>query len=174
MNSTRQEFLKSSTAVLRRGRRRHASIARTLCRGRRHATVGLIGCGGRGTGAASQALEADASQADRQETPSRPLQASLPLCKKTDGLADRSTSQATVRRLRCLSAGALERRRRCPAGHAPPFPADASEGGGRGGEARLCGKALCRRCAGRALRASQLRPGPSAGDLGRIRALPAL
>ena len=62
VSSNRREFLKSSTvaaagaslagSLARRAGSAHASVDDTL-------RVGLIGCGGRGTGAASQALNAD-------------------------------------------------------------------------------------------------------------------
>ena len=111
-------------------------------------------------GAALQALQADPNVklwamgdafADRLQSSLRSLSASEAVAAKIDCAAG-----AAVRRLRRLQAG-HRRVRRGAALLAARFSAAASEGGGRGRQARLRRKAGGRRCPRRAQRAGDLR-----------------
>src|SRR5437764_151645 len=95
MASTRRHFLQTSAALaaasLSVGQNAHAG-------GRDLLKVGLIGCGGRGTGAASQALRADANVKlwamadafdDRLQSSLTRLQADAPIAGKIDVPAER-------------------------------------------------------------------------------------
>ncbi len=60
MKQTRRDFLKTSSTVLSGVAATNLSIARSVhARGRDTIKVGMIGCGGRGAGAAVQAMDAD-------------------------------------------------------------------------------------------------------------------
>jgi predicted dehydrogenase len=89
-NASRRDFLKASTAALIAGAAGGLSM-HAHAAGSDTPRVGLIGCGGRGTGAASQALAADKNVklvAMADAFPDR-LQKSLKTLKKDEAIADK-------------------------------------------------------------------------------------
>ena len=150
----RRHFLKSSAAAA-------ASLTiagNAYAQGGDELKVGLIGCGGRGTGAAGQALRADRNvklwaMADAFDDR---LQSSLTAApgRRRHRRQDRRAGRTPLRRLRRLSAG--HRLLRCGAAvHAAALSADPSAGGGAGRQARLRREAVRRRRAGRAFGAAK-------------------
>ena len=136
--------------------------------------VGLVGCGGRGTGAAVAALMADpnvklVAMADAFEDR---LQGSLESLKKQDevaGKVDVPNDRQFVGfdAYKQLIASGVDV---VIAGHAAPLPPAAPEGGGRGRRARLRREAGRRRRPRRPLGAGDLRSRPRRKPLGRLRA----
>ena len=106
--------------------------------------VGLVGCGGRGSGAAGQALTAD---------PNNELTAVADIDEAiVEQRGDPAEGQHAVRgagedrprllRAGCLRQGDQQRRRRRAAGDAAGIPAAAPDGGGEREQARLLRKAV--------------------------------
>ena len=108
---SRRDFLKDSSAATVGGLIATSALGHaaenSTANNNRILKVGLIGCGGRGTGAASQALKADPNVrltamadvfADR-------LQSSLATLKKIRRRQNRRHRSHVVRRPRCLSKG---------------------------------------------------------------------
>ncbi len=155
LSATRRDFLKTGTAIVGGslvGQLGLSSIAHAAGSG--VIKIGLVGCGGRGTGAASQALAAgkDIHLVAMGDAFSDRLEQSLHSLK---GLTHDSGGNARIdvppeRRFVGIDAykHVIEAVRRRAAVHAAPFPAGSIEGGHRGGQARLCGKTGgCRRTA---------------------------
>ncbi len=162
--SSRRVFLKQSTAALA-----GSTLASGLVVPQVHAQgndlirIGLVGCGGRGAGAAKQVLTADrytrlVAVADAFEDR---LQAGLRLAGERwrGGKARARRPRPSIRRLRWLQASHQLGRGRGAAGHTSPFPAHAPESGDRGGQARLRREAGGRRCPRRPFGAGNNRAG---------------
>ena len=137
--------------------------------------VGLVGCGDRGTGAASQALAADSgarlvAMADAFEDR---LESSLETLRKNEAIAAK-LDVAPARRFVGFDAyrQLLEQRgRRGPALHAAALPADPPPRRGRGRQARLRREAGGRRRPRRPLGARELRAGRSSKGLSVVSGL---
>ena len=149
-SASRRDFLKTAAAA-----GTLAAISNAHAAGSDVLRVGLIGCGDRGTGAATQALAADSNvklvaMADAFEDR---LQKSLEILQKDEKVAGQARRQArpSLRRLRRLPGAARQRRRRGAALHAAALPPAAPPRGGRGRQARLRREAGRRRCPGRPL-----------------------
>ena len=140
--------------------------------------VGLVGCGDRGTGAATPGARRRSQCPARRH--GRCLRGSAaaepgPLEAGREGRVEgRCRSRSPLRGLRRLPEAPRERRRRGLALHAAALPAHASPGRGRGRQARLRGEAGRRRCPRRPLRARELQAGKDERPVGRLGPLPAL
>ena len=155
----RRRFIKRSSMTAAAGTSL-ASLASAVAQGGAHAAgddeikIGLIGCGGRGSGAASQALQATKSKvklwamgdlfanqvesshkllstARRSATTVPPL-----LAVETNGCS----KGAPVRRLRLLPEGDRQRSRFGDPRHATALPPGAFRGRGESGQARVHGE----------------------------------
>ncbi len=170
---SRRDFLKSSTAAAVGGamlsglalpRSVHAGVDDVL-------KIGLIGCGGRGTGAAAQALAADknvklTAMGDafddrlhsslenlKKQTPTEKIDVAKTVASSVSTPTSRSSTAASTWCLLC---------------HAAPLPPGASEGGRRGRQARLCREAGGRRRARRPQRAGDGGRSQEEGPGGRL------
>ena len=116
--------------------------------------LGLVGCGGRGSGAAAQALTADphnvlTAVADIDEAIVEQATSRL---KQQHQVRRPGEDRARVCRARCLRQSHQQRRRRRAAGHAARIPAAAPDRGGERQQACLLRKAVRDRFARRARR----------------------
>ena len=159
--SSRRTFLKTTSALVGGAvLGANATIARSAhIGGSDEIKVALIGCGGRGTGAATQALAtkgkvtlwaaADAFESNVKaglnsikEQVKRGKQRRRRAIQRLDG---QRAARAAVRRARCLPEGDRQRRRCRDPGHSARLSADSLRSSGEGGQAYLCGKADRRR-----------------------------
>ena len=140
--------------------------------------VGLIGCGGRGTGAAEQSIAVRRRQRQARRHGRRVPGPARRLPRATSRTQARRQGRRRrrplLRRLRRLQEGDRQRRRPRDPGHAAGLPPDAPGRGRRGGQARLHREAGRRRRArhpqgpgrrrgGQEEEASPSSPAPSAG-----------
>jgi hypothetical protein len=158
--SSRRDYLKASSAALVAGAAGaismnvHAASSDTL-------RVGLIGCGGRGTGAASQALAADQNVklvAMADAFPDR-LEKSLKTLKKDQAIAekidvDKDHCFVGFNAYKELIASGVDVVLLCTPPHCSAASFESSRGGGQG---RLRGKASRRGRSRRPLRFGDLR-----------------
>ena len=140
--------------------------------------VGLIGCGGRGTGAAAQALRADPDVkltamadmfGDRLEMSLENLKKQEDVAGKIDVPAERQFTG-----LKGYQQLLAERRGRGAVGIAAALPSRPPEGGRRCGRPCLCREAGGGRRAGRAVGVGHLREGKTEEPGRRLRAVPAV
>ncbi len=163
-STTRRAFLKTSAAAASLAyvpTFAHADGNNSMLK------IGLIGCGGRGTGAAQQALTADSNVklwavGDAFPGPRLdPLPSASPPAAQSRRQG-RCSTRAALHRLRCVSASDQQRRRCGAAMHAAALSALASGDGVAGGQAYLLREADGRGRPGRSPCRRPGRRGPAA------------
>ena len=172
-SSSRREFLQAAAAA-----GTLASVPYVHAGGSDIIRVGLIGCGDRGTGAATQALAADSqvklvAMADAFEDR---LEKSLSILKQDEKVSSK-VDVAADRRFAGFDAYEKllgQRRRRGSALHPAPVPAAAPPGRRRRRQACVRREAGRRRCAGSSLRTRELQAGQNQEPVDRLRTLPAV
>ena len=174
MSTTRRDFLKTATtAALGTAIAPGTSALRRLSVGGSDAIrIGLIGCGGRGTGAVDDALSSARGRhagRDGRCVPRSPRRRAATQLREKFGDAHRRAGRSHVHRLRRLPEGPGERRQLHHPGDAARIPADPSRRRGRGRQEHLHREAGRRRRSRHPRGPRRLRAGAGEGTRHRRR-----